>query len=86
MNPEFLIDDAKRFALALSTEYRQGAPRTDVVVGGEPAYAKMRLAAWSMHESGMISEHDLAIGEKLAIRPQRRPGGRRQRCHRAVSA
>jgi 3-hydroxyacyl-CoA dehydrogenase len=66
MNPEFLIDDAKRFALALSAEYRQGMPRTDVVVGGEPAYAKMRLAAWSMHESGMISEHDLAIGEKLA--------------------
>ena len=66
MNPEFLIDDAKRFALALSTEYRQGTPRTDVVVGGEPAYAKMRLATWSMRESGMISEHDLAIGEKLA--------------------
>ncbi len=66
MNPEFLIDDAKRFALALSPAYRPGAPRADIVVGGEPAYAKMRLAAWSMHESGMISEHDLAIGEKLA--------------------
>jgi 3-hydroxyacyl-CoA dehydrogenase len=66
MNPEFLIDDAKRFALALSSEYRQGAPRTDVVVAGEPAYAKMRLAAWSLHESGMISAHDLTIAEKLA--------------------
>ncbi len=66
LNPEFLIDDAKRFALALSPAYRQGAPRTDIVVGGEPAYAKMRLAAWSLHESGMITAHDFAIGEKLA--------------------
>ncbi len=66
MNPEFLIDDAKKFALALSAGYRRGAPRTDVVVGGDPAYAKMRLAAWSMHESGLISKHELAIGERLA--------------------
>jgi len=66
MNPEFLIDDAKRFALALSSEYHQGAPRTDIVVGGEPAYAKMRLAAWSLHESGLISAHDFTIAEKLA--------------------
>ena len=66
MNPEFLIGDAKQFAMALSSSYRRGTPRTDVVVGGEPAYAKMRLAAWSLHESGMISAHDLTIGEKLA--------------------
>jgi 3-hydroxyacyl-CoA dehydrogenase len=66
MNPEFLIDDAKRLALALSPAYRAGTPRSDIVAGGEPAYAKMRLAAWSMHESGMISAHDLVIGEKLA--------------------
>ena len=66
MNPEFLIDDAKGLALSLSATYRPGAPRHDIAVGGGPAYAKMRLAAWSMYEGGMISEHDLAIGEKLA--------------------
>jgi 3-hydroxyacyl-CoA dehydrogenase len=66
MNPEFLVDDAKRFALALSDGYRRGTPRVDVVAGGEPAYSKMRLAVWSLHESRMISEHDVTIGEKLA--------------------
>lgn len=66
MNPERLIGDAKRFALELASDYRPGNERTDIEAGGEPAYAKMRLAAWSMRESGMISDHDFVIGEKLA--------------------
>jgi 3-hydroxyacyl-CoA dehydrogenase len=66
MNPEFLIDDAKQYALALAPDYRPGQPRTDIAVGGEPAYATMRLAAWSLFESGMISNHDFTIAEKLA--------------------
>jgi 3-hydroxyacyl-CoA dehydrogenase len=66
MNPERLIGDAKRFALELTSDYRPGSQRTDIEAGGEPAYAKMRLAAWSMRESGMISDHDFVIGEKLA--------------------
>jgi 3-hydroxyacyl-CoA dehydrogenase len=66
MNPEFLAADAKRFALEWADEYRPGAPRKDIAAGGEPAFAKMRLAAWSLRESGMISEHDFVIGEKLA--------------------
>jgi len=66
MNPERLIGDAKRFALELAANYRPGTERTDIPAGGEPAYAKMRLTAWSMRESGMISDHDFVIGQKLA--------------------
>jgi 3-hydroxyacyl-CoA dehydrogenase len=67
MNPERLIGDAKALALSLVSTYVPGAPRSDIPVGGEPAYAAMRLAAWSMHEGGFISEHDLHIAEKLAL-------------------
>jgi 3-hydroxyacyl-CoA dehydrogenase len=66
MNPDFLISDAAQFALQLAKDYQRGEPRIDIKVGGEPAYAHMRLAAWQMKESGLISEHDFAIGEKLA--------------------
>ncbi|HXE15003.1 MAG TPA: 3-hydroxyacyl-CoA dehydrogenase NAD-binding domain-containing protein [Bryobacteraceae bacterium] len=67
MNPKFLIGDAKQFVLELGKTYIQGAQRTDIAAGGEPAYARMRLAAWQLLESGLISEHDFTIGEKLAF-------------------
>ena len=67
MNPELLIGDAKQLALQISRSYRPGSPRSDVPAGGDPAYAKMRLAAWSLRESGMISDHDFTVGEKLAF-------------------
>jgi 3-hydroxyacyl-CoA dehydrogenase len=66
MNPDFLIQDAADFALQLAPDYQRGQPRSDIKVGGEPAYAQMRLAAWQLKESGFISDHDFAIGEKLA--------------------
>jgi 3-hydroxyacyl-CoA dehydrogenase len=67
MNPDFLIGDAKEFVLELAKCYRPGQPRTDITVAGEPAYARMRLAAWQLRESGMISDHDFTIGKKLAF-------------------
>ena len=67
MNPDFLIGDAKEFVLELAKCYRAGQPRTDIPVTGEPAYARMRLAAWQLLESAMISDHDFTIGEKLAF-------------------
>ncbi|HXE05170.1 MAG TPA: 3-hydroxyacyl-CoA dehydrogenase/enoyl-CoA hydratase family protein [Bryobacteraceae bacterium] len=67
MNPELLIGDAKELALQLARTYRPGFPRTDIPAGGDAAYAKMRLAAWSLRESGMIGDHDFTIGEKLAF-------------------
>jgi 3-hydroxyacyl-CoA dehydrogenase len=66
MNPEFLISDAKQYALSLAPDYRRGKQRVDIAAGGEPLYAKMRVAAWSLLESGMISGHDFTLAEKLA--------------------
>ena len=66
MNPERLIDDAKRLALSIAPGYSPGAPRTDIAVGGEEAYALMKLGLWMAHQGGYASEHDALIGGKLA--------------------
>jgi 3-hydroxyacyl-CoA dehydrogenase len=66
MNPDFLIGDAKRFAIELVKGYQPGTPRRDIRASGRSGYARMRLAAWGLRESGSISDHDFAIAEKLA--------------------
>ena len=66
MNPERLIGDAKELALSLVADYAPGVPRNDIKVGGEGAYATMKLGAWSMRQGGYISDYDMVVGEKLA--------------------
>jgi 3-hydroxyacyl-CoA dehydrogenase len=66
MNPERLIFDAKALALSLVPNYSPGAPRTDIKVAGESAYALMKLGAWSARQGHFISEYDVIIAEKLA--------------------
>jgi 3-hydroxyacyl-CoA dehydrogenase len=66
MNPERLIDDAKRLALALVPGYAPGAPRTDIAVSGQEGFALMKMGVWMAHEGGYISDYDAVIGEKLA--------------------
>ncbi|MGD1090555.1 MAG: 3-hydroxyacyl-CoA dehydrogenase/enoyl-CoA hydratase family protein [Bryobacteraceae bacterium] len=66
MNPERLIGDAKELALSLVSGYTPGVPRADVKVGGESAFALLKLGAWSMHEGGYISDYDMVVAEKLA--------------------
>jgi 3-hydroxyacyl-CoA dehydrogenase len=66
MNPERLIFDAKALALSLVPNYSPGSPRHDIHVGGESAYAMMKLGAWSARQGHFISDYDLLIGEKLA--------------------
>jgi 3-hydroxyacyl-CoA dehydrogenase len=66
MNPDLLIGDAKRFAIDLEKNYQPGISRRDIRAAGTDGYSRMRLAAWSMRESGYISDHDFAIGDKLA--------------------
>jgi len=66
MNPERLIFDAKALALSLAPNYSPGAPRTDIKVAGESAYAMMKLAAWSARQGHFISDYDATIAEKLA--------------------
>jgi 3-hydroxyacyl-CoA dehydrogenase len=66
MNPERLIFDAKALALSLVPGYSPSAPRTDIKVSGESAYAMMKLAAWSARQGHFISDHELLIAGKLA--------------------
>jgi len=66
MNPERLIFDAKALALSLVPSYSPGVPRNEIPVGGENAYALMKLGAWTAHQGHFISDYDLVIAEKLA--------------------
>jgi len=65
MNPERLIGDAKALALSLVPNYSPSAP-AGVAIGGESAYAMMKLGAWSAREGHFISDYDVVIAEKLA--------------------
>jgi 3-hydroxyacyl-CoA dehydrogenase len=66
MNPERLIDDAKRLALSLVPGHAPGAPRTDIAVSGEEGFALMKMGVWMARQGGYISDYDAVIGEKLA--------------------
>jgi 3-hydroxyacyl-CoA dehydrogenase len=66
MNPDLLIQDAKELALSLVKDYQPGVPRTDVKVGGESAFAMLKLGAWTMRQGGYISDYDVVVAEKLA--------------------
>jgi 3-hydroxyacyl-CoA dehydrogenase len=66
MNPERLLYDARQLALSLASAYRPGRPRDDIKVGGDAAYAALRMGAWLMREAGQITEHEFTIAEKLA--------------------
>jgi 3-hydroxyacyl-CoA dehydrogenase len=66
MNPDLLIQDAKELALSLVKDYQPGVPRTDVKVGGESAFALLKLGAWTMRQGGYISDYDIVVAEKLA--------------------
>jgi 3-hydroxyacyl-CoA dehydrogenase len=66
MNADRLIGDAKATALALVRDYVSGTPRTDIAVGGESAFAMLKLGAWTMKQGGYISDYDVIVAEKLA--------------------
>lgn len=67
INQDYLIYDAKQKVLELAKAgYRAPQPKKIKVVG-EPGYAVMKLAAYSMRTSGYISEHDEKIASKLAF-------------------
>jgi 3-hydroxyacyl-CoA dehydrogenase len=66
MNPERLIGDAKELALSLVPAHAPGAPRTDIKVGGEAAFAMLKIGIWSARKGNYISDYDVQIGEKLA--------------------
>jgi 3-hydroxyacyl-CoA dehydrogenase len=66
INPHRLIGDAKELALSLVAAYTPGRPRSDVKVGGESAFAMMKLGAWTARQGGYISDYDVVVAEKLA--------------------
>lgn len=66
MNPDRLIGDAKELALSLTRDNVPGLPRTDVKVGGESAFAMLKLGAWAMRQGGYISDYDVVVAEKIA--------------------
>ncbi len=77
MNPERLIFDAKALALSLVPNYSPGAPRSDIQVAGESAYAMMKLGAWSARQGHFISDYDVDHRRKAGARFERRPALRR---------
>ena len=66
MNPERLLADARTAALALAQSYSPPLPAMEIAVSGEAGYAAMKLGAWTAHEGGFLSGHDLLIADKLA--------------------
>jgi 3-hydroxyacyl-CoA dehydrogenase len=66
MNPERLIADAKALALQLAPHYVAPTPRTDIAIGGEAAFALMKLGVYLARQGEFITDYDAVIGEKLA--------------------
>ena len=67
MNRDRLIADAKQVALDMvKLGYRPGSPREDVLVLGQPAFAKMKLGLHLMRRGEFISDYDVVVGTELA--------------------
>jgi 3-hydroxyacyl-CoA dehydrogenase len=65
MNPDHLIGDAKEFALSLARDYTP-PPRPHVKVGGEAAFAMLKLGIWTYRQGGYVSDYDVVVLEKVA--------------------
>jgi len=66
VNRDYLIEDAKKTVLAMNMEgYRPPMPRDNIRVAGENTLAMIKLALWTMHESGYITEHDVTVSTKV---------------------
>jgi len=67
MNPDALIQDAKKRALGLAMAgYRPPERPTAIPVMGQPGFAALKLGLYLMREGGYISNHDRVIGVHLA--------------------
>jgi 3-hydroxyacyl-CoA dehydrogenase len=65
MNPDRLVGDAKELALEVARDYAPPA-RAQVKVGGEVAFALLKLGIWSYRQGGYISDYDGTVLEKVA--------------------
>jgi 3-hydroxyacyl-CoA dehydrogenase len=67
MNRARLLTDASLRAKALSAGgYSAPVPRTDLPAPGESVLATLKLAVWTMHEGGFISDHDVKVANWAA--------------------
>jgi 3-hydroxyacyl-CoA dehydrogenase len=67
LNRERLLLDAKAAVLALAEAgYHPPAPRTDIPAAGESILATLKLGAYTMHEAGYASEHDVKVAGHVA--------------------
>ncbi|MCJ7595775.1 MAG: enoyl-CoA hydratase-related protein, partial [Desulfobacterales bacterium] len=67
VNRDFLIEDAKKTVLAMAMEgYTPRRPLDEIRVAGENSFAMMKLAAWTLHQQGYATDHDLTVAEKVA--------------------
>jgi len=68
VNRDYLIEDAKKTVLAMTMEgYIPPRPKDDIRVGGENTFAMIKLALWTMRDSGYITEHDVTVSEKVGF-------------------
>jgi 3-hydroxyacyl-CoA dehydrogenase len=67
INNDYLIHDAKQAAIALADAGYKAPQKKKIRVVGEPGYAVMKLGAYTMKQSGYISDHDMKIADKLAF-------------------
>jgi len=66
VNRDYLMEDAKKTVLAMNMEgYVPPRPREEIRVPGENTFAMIKLALWTMHESGYITDHDVTVSTKL---------------------
>jgi 3-hydroxyacyl-CoA dehydrogenase len=66
MNPERLVADARELALSLAPAWTPGVPRADIAVGGDAAYALIKIGAYIARKGEHISDYDVEIAERLA--------------------
>ncbi|GGG03361.1 3-hydroxyacyl-CoA dehydrogenase/enoyl-CoA hydratase family protein [Paenibacillus abyssi] len=66
MNQDHLIHEAKQSALRLVQAGYEPQPQEKIRVVGADGKAVLKLGAYSMKQSGYISDHDLHIAGKLA--------------------
>jgi len=66
VNRDYLIQDAKNTVLAMNMEgYTPPRPLDGIRVAGENTFAMIKLALWTMHESGYITDHDVTVSTKV---------------------
>ena len=66
VNRDYLIEDAKKTVLAMNIEgYVPPRPKDEIRVAGENTFSFIKLALWTMHESGYITDHDLTVSTKV---------------------